>query len=216
VEGAVETADFVQKLAGLPETLADLLKARVDAISKAKRGTILTLADGKTTAAAEVADPWKAFEQGAVWTDDARPDSKMPRLTPQVAVVQPPPTAEGFPLTLVPFGWRGANGPASPLYTKLYQESGVRDAVGVARINPATAQAHTVCDGGKVKVETRGGSAVIQPVLRRCDADALPAYLETTKERNVGFYEQHGFAVVGHARLPLDGPPMWFMWREPR
>jgi ribosomal protein S18 acetylase RimI-like enzyme len=60
------------------------------------------------------------------------------------------------------------------------------------------------------------GSAVMQPVLTRCDADRLPAYLETTKERNVGFYEQHGFAVVGRARLPLDGPPMWFMWREPR
>ena len=60
----MEAADFVQKLAGRPETLADLLKARVEAISKAKRGTILTLADGKTTAAAEVADVWKAFERG--------------------------------------------------------------------------------------------------------------------------------------------------------
>jgi GNAT superfamily N-acetyltransferase len=59
------------------------------------------------------------------------------------------------------------------------------------------------------------GSAVLQPVLGRCDRDGLPAYLETTKERNVGFYEQHGFAVVASARLPLEGPRMWFMWREP-
>jgi GNAT superfamily N-acetyltransferase len=59
------------------------------------------------------------------------------------------------------------------------------------------------------------GSAVLQPVLARCDRDGLPAYLETTKERNVGFYESHGFAVVARTRLPLDGPPMWFMWREP-
>ena len=59
------------------------------------------------------------------------------------------------------------------------------------------------------------GSAVLQPVLARCDRDGLPAYLETTKERNVGFYQSHGFAVVARTRLPLDGPPMWFMWREP-
>jgi GNAT superfamily N-acetyltransferase len=59
------------------------------------------------------------------------------------------------------------------------------------------------------------GSAVLQPVLTRCDRDGLPAYLETTKERNVGFYESHAFAVVGRTRLPLDGPPMWFMWRSP-
>ena len=37
----------------------------------------------------------------------------------------------------------------------------------------------------------------MQPVLERCDADGIPAYLESTKERNVGFYEQHGFAVIG-------------------
>jgi ribosomal protein S18 acetylase RimI-like enzyme len=60
------------------------------------------------------------------------------------------------------------------------------------------------------------GSAVVHPVLERCDADRIPAYLETTKERNVGFYARHGFAVVGRTRLPLDGPPMWFMAREPR
>jgi ribosomal protein S18 acetylase RimI-like enzyme len=60
------------------------------------------------------------------------------------------------------------------------------------------------------------GTAVLQPVLQRCDRDELPAYLETTKESNVGFYERRGFTVVGRARVPLDGPRMWFMWREPR
>jgi ribosomal protein S18 acetylase RimI-like enzyme len=60
------------------------------------------------------------------------------------------------------------------------------------------------------------GSAVMRPVLERCDVEGMPAYLETTKERNVGYYERHGFAVVGRTRLPLDGPPMWFMGRDPR
>jgi len=60
------------------------------------------------------------------------------------------------------------------------------------------------------------GSAVLQPVLARCDAERLPAYLESTKERNVGFYEGHGFAVVGCEQISLGGPPLWLMWREPR
>ena len=59
-------------------------------------------------------------------------------------------------------------------------------------------------------------SAAMQPVLARCDADGIPAYLESTKERNVGFYEGHGFEVVGCEPIPLDGPQLWLMWREPR
>jgi hypothetical protein len=57
---------------------------------------------------------------------------------------------------------------------------------------------------------------VLQPVLERCDRDGFLAYLETTKARNVTFYERRGFAVVGDAHVPPDGPMMWFMAREPR
>ena len=60
------------------------------------------------------------------------------------------------------------------------------------------------------------GSAALAPVLARCDAEGIPAYLESTKERNVGFYEHHGFAVTRTIDIPLDGPTMWAMWREPR
>jgi GNAT superfamily N-acetyltransferase len=59
------------------------------------------------------------------------------------------------------------------------------------------------------------GSQVIRPGLDLCDADRMPAYLETGKERNVAFYGRHGFAVVDRVDLP-KGPPVWFLWREPR
>ena len=58
-------------------------------------------------------------------------------------------------------------------------------------------------------------SAAMQPVLTRCDDEGIPAYLESTKDRNVGFYESHGFAVTGRAEIALDGPPLWLMWRTP-
>lgn len=60
------------------------------------------------------------------------------------------------------------------------------------------------------------GSAAMAPVLARCDAEGIPAYLESTKERNVAFYEQHGFAVTGTLVVPPDGPTLWTMWREPQ
>jgi ribosomal protein S18 acetylase RimI-like enzyme len=59
-------------------------------------------------------------------------------------------------------------------------------------------------------------SAVLAPVLTRCDQDGVGAYLESTKERNIRFYEHHGFRVTGTITPAPDGPPMWCMWREPR
>jgi ribosomal protein S18 acetylase RimI-like enzyme len=59
------------------------------------------------------------------------------------------------------------------------------------------------------------GSALIRPILERCDRDGVPAYLEATTERNRALYERHGFRVSEEVRWPDDGPPLWLMWREP-
>jgi GNAT superfamily N-acetyltransferase len=58
------------------------------------------------------------------------------------------------------------------------------------------------------------GSAVLQPVLERCDSDHVGAYLESSKERNIDFYARHGFRVTQELRLPR-GPHVWAMWRDP-
>jgi hypothetical protein len=53
-------------------------------------------------------------------------------------------------------------------------------------------------------------------VLDHCDDEGLPAYLESSKERNVPFYSRHGFKVVKEVPIPGGGPKIWTMWREPR
>lgn len=70
--------------------------------------------------------------------------------------------------------------------------------------------------GTRPERQGRGiGSALLAPVLERCDRERLPAYLEATTERNAGLYLRHGFEITREIPLP-DGPSLWAMWRVPR
>ncbi len=60
------------------------------------------------------------------------------------------------------------------------------------------------------------GAALMAPILGRCDTEGVPAYLESSKEQNVPYYERHGFRVTGEIDLPKGGPRIWPMWRDPR
>ncbi|MEU3035722.1 GNAT family N-acetyltransferase [Streptomyces griseoaurantiacus] len=60
------------------------------------------------------------------------------------------------------------------------------------------------------------GTALIRPVLERCDREGLPAYLEASSPRSVPLYERLGFAALDRTLDLPDGPRMWPMWREPR
>ena len=60
------------------------------------------------------------------------------------------------------------------------------------------------------------GSALMEPVLARCDAEQMPAYLNAGSSRSRELYCRHGFEVTEEFRLPEDGPPLWRMWRDPR
>jgi GNAT superfamily N-acetyltransferase len=59
------------------------------------------------------------------------------------------------------------------------------------------------------------GSALMRPILDRCDRQGTPAYLEASTPRSRVLYLRHGFVVLDEMRLPGGGPPLWRMWREP-
>jgi GNAT superfamily N-acetyltransferase len=58
------------------------------------------------------------------------------------------------------------------------------------------------------------GSALMAPVLERCDREGARAYLDATSERNKRLYERHGFEAQDPFAAP-GGPPLWPMWRQP-
>ena len=60
------------------------------------------------------------------------------------------------------------------------------------------------------------GSALMRPVLERCDAERMPAYLNAGSPGSRDLYLRHGFHVTEEFRLPDGGPPLWRMWRDPQ
>ena len=60
------------------------------------------------------------------------------------------------------------------------------------------------------------GGALQRVVLDRCDREGLPAYLESSKESNVPYYERFGWKVTSELTLPKGGPTLHLMWREPQ
>jgi ribosomal protein S18 acetylase RimI-like enzyme len=59
------------------------------------------------------------------------------------------------------------------------------------------------------------GAALLKEGLHRCDADGLPAYLESSSPKNVPLYERHGFEVIGLIK-PGDHPGLIPMYRPAR
>ncbi|MFT4629831.1 MAG: ribosomal protein S18 acetylase RimI-like enzyme [Arenicella sp.] len=60
------------------------------------------------------------------------------------------------------------------------------------------------------------GGKLMQAGLTVVDQASMPAYLESSKEINVPFYQRFGFQVTEKLVPRKDAPPLWLMWREAR
>ena len=60
------------------------------------------------------------------------------------------------------------------------------------------------------------GTQLLREVLACADTDGVPAYLESSNERNLPLYERNGFRVIGELQALGHGPAIWRMWREPQ
>jgi hypothetical protein len=59
------------------------------------------------------------------------------------------------------------------------------------------------------------GSALIRFGLDRATVDGVCAFLETSRDGNVGVYEHLGFRVTDATSVPDGGPFLWFMGWDP-
>jgi ribosomal protein S18 acetylase RimI-like enzyme len=57
------------------------------------------------------------------------------------------------------------------------------------------------------------GTKLMNHMIRRCQAEGLPIYLEATNERNVALYQRLGFGVVDVLRVGSSPPITPMLWR---
>jgi len=83
-----------------------------------------------------------------------------------------------------------------------------------AGMHPAEPHFYLSCIG--VEQAHRGtgqGRVLLDRVLAVCDAEGIPAHLESSNPRNISLYERAGFEVVAEVELP-EGPVLRPMTRR--
>lgn len=58
------------------------------------------------------------------------------------------------------------------------------------------------------------GSVLMKEAVARCDADGLPAFLESSNPQNISLYQRHGFEIMGTIQIG-DSPVITPMIRQP-
>ncbi len=95
----------------------------------------------------------------------------------------------------------------------------LRTQLQVERLHAAQSQPHWYLSYLGARRDRQGqglGTQMLREVLDRLDSDGVPAYLESSNERNLPLYERNGFRVVGELEALGHGPTIWRMWREPQ
>jgi GNAT superfamily N-acetyltransferase len=138
-------------------------------------------------------------EQGAIYTDDDLRGAAVWRAPGSTSVGALRAISESLQMLLV-------------------LRSGVGRAIKMDQVvspaRPLVAHWYLAILGTDPDQQGRGvGSSLLAPVLERCDADRLPAYLESSKAENIPFYERHGFRVKEELQIP-GGPVLWTMERD--
>jgi hypothetical protein len=171
--GTTDPSELVGRLAEAssvsldsPRSQRDLLKQRVAAIVGSRRGRLWVASDQgyETIPRGSVEEVWDHLAAGGRWVDDAETGGDVLRLSLATPPLLPSPEeagrGEGEGLALLLLGPRGTVGgtPLAPVLSKLYQESSLRPAPGVAGLDPATARSQGLAEGSEVRLENGRGA----------------------------------------------------------
>ena len=86
----------------------------------------------------------------------------------------------------------------------------------IEKVHPREPHWYLQAIGTEPTLQGKGyGGVVMRHQLEFVDRAHLPAYLESSKEKNIPLYASFGFEVTGEIRLP-SGPTLYPMWRKAR
>jgi GNAT superfamily N-acetyltransferase len=105
-----------------------------------------------------------------------------------------------------------------PRYLRLFPRQFIRASRSLnalARLHPREPHWYLFAVGVVPDATGQGrGTALLEPVLRRCDDEGLPAYLEASSKDNARLYARLGFQPREEVEV-LPGVRVRPMWREP-
>jgi anaerobic selenocysteine-containing dehydrogenase len=170
--GATDAVTFLQGLATAlrievgEATHEERLRERVAAIRAAHRGRLVARTEGgyAEQEAADASALWQALVAGGCWIDEGQGVTPLairtPLPSPATLERWGRPEAAPTDLSLVATAARGAAGttPASPLLSKLYQESDLRPAATTVAMGPSTAVRLGLADRQPVRIESPKGA----------------------------------------------------------
>lgn len=91
------------------------------------------------------------------------------------------------------------------------------DSTLTAHHPPGVGHHYLMCVGVLPEFHGLGyGTQLLNLNHRRLDEMHMAAYLEAATPRNVTHYQRHGYSSCGTYSLPMSGPAMHRMWRDPR
>ncbi|MGB2869795.1 MAG: molybdopterin-dependent oxidoreductase [Bacteroidota bacterium] len=216
--GVVKCEDVLNALTPSTGTVEEEMKRRVGAIHKTGRGKVFKFKDGSFVETRTISSPdelQQSLLDGALWLDSPRPTGARPRFSfleegvngfnRMLTACEKSGNGQGgsYLQALVLMGMPA--GLSSPLMTKVYQESNLRQTAQVVLVHPETAGSG-MDEGSTVVVETAKGSLRMTAHL---DRSVKPGVLQvTTGPDPVGFIPQ-GFqqkeGVLSLVEVAEDG-----------
>jgi len=107
--------------------------------------------------------------------------------------------------------------PTAPFLLSLHTVNALRLLFTVEELHPKEPHWYLFTLGTAPERQGQGvGSALLASMLAHIDERGEPAYLESSKERNVPLYARFGFEVIDEIPSKSGSPVIWRMWREPR
>ena len=107
--------------------------------------------------------------------------------------------------------------PTAPFLTSPHTIGALRLMFKVESLHPTERHWYLFTLGTAPERQGKGvGSTLLSTVLAHVDEEGDPAFLESSKERNVPLYARFGFEVIDQVPAKWGSPPVWRMWREPK